>query len=55
MKILFINLPFSGHIIPTLGLVKELLKRGNQVTYLLAYKWENYIENLGDSARLVQK
>lgn len=47
MKILFINLPFSGHIIPTLGLVKELLKRENQVTYLLAYEWKNHILQTG--------
>lgn len=47
MKILFINLPFSGHIIPTLGLVKELLKRKNQVTYLLAYEWKNHILQTG--------
>lgn len=47
MNILFINLLFSGHIMPTLGLVKELLKRGNQVTYLLAYEWENRILQTG--------
>lgn len=47
MKILFINLPFPGHIIPTLGLVKELLKGGNQVTYLLAYEWKNHILQIG--------
>lgn len=47
MKILFINLPFSGHIIPTFGLVKELLERGNHVTYLLTYEWKNHILQTG--------
>lgn len=34
MKILFINLPYHGHVIPTIGLVQELIKAGHQVTYL---------------------
>jgi len=33
MKILFINLPYHGHVIPTIGLVQELIKAGHQVTY----------------------
>lgn len=40
LKILFINLPYFGHVVPTLGLVEELVKRGIQVTYLLPYDWE---------------
>lgn len=47
MKILFINLPYSGHIIPTLGLVKELTSRGHQVTYLLTADWQDKIIETG--------
>lgn len=43
MKILFINLPFSGHIIPTLGLVQELVKRNIKVTYLLTSDWKERV------------
>ena len=35
MKILFINLPYHGHVIPTIGPVQELIKAGQQVTYLM--------------------
>lgn len=51
MKILFINLPYYGHVIPTIGLVEELIKQGNQVTYLLPYDWEDMIT--GTSASFV--
>lgn len=47
MKILFINLPFSGHIIPTLGLVQELVKRNNKITYLLTSDWKEKILHTG--------
>lgn len=43
MKILFINLPYHGHVIPTIGLVQELIKAGHQVTYLLPCDWEDKI------------
>lgn len=47
MKILFINLPYSGHIIPTLGLVEELKKCNNHVTYLLTEEWQDKILAIG--------
>lgn len=47
MKILFINLPFSGHIIPTLGLVQELVKRDIKVTYLLTSDWKERVTYAG--------
>lgn len=47
MKILFINLPYYGHVVPTIGLVMELIKRGNQVAYLMPFDWENIISNSG--------
>ena len=40
MKILFINLPYYGHVIPTIGLVKELINQGVEVTYMLPFEWE---------------
>jgi len=47
MKILFINLPYYGHVVPTIGLVQELLKQGCQVTYMLPFDWEDKIANSG--------
>lgn len=47
MKILFLNLPYAGHVIPTIGLVQELVKAGHQVTYLLPRNWENWISGSG--------
>lgn len=47
MKILFINLPYHGHLIPTIGLVQELVKAGHQVTYLMPYDWEERIADSG--------
>ena len=47
MKILFINLPYYGHVVPTIGLVQELIKNGCKVTYLLPFGWEDKIKNSG--------
>ena len=47
MKILFINLPYFGHVIPTIGLVQELIKEGCEVTYMLPYDWEKRVQNSG--------
>lgn len=47
MKILFINLPYYGHVVPTIGLVQELIKRGCEVTYLMPYDWEEKISESG--------
>ena len=47
MNILFINLPYHGHVIPTIGLVEELIKQGNQVTYLLPFDWEDMLAGTG--------
>jgi len=43
LKILFINLPYHGHVIPTIGLVRELINAGHQVTYLMPYDWKERI------------
>lgn len=47
MKILFINLPYHGHVIPTIGLVQALFKAGHQVTYLMPHDWETQISDSG--------
>lgn len=47
LKILFINLPYHGHVIPTMGLVQELTKAGHQVTYLMPHDWEERIAESG--------
>ena len=46
-KILFINLPYYGHVIPTIGLVQELIKKGAEVTYLMPFDWEDKIAESG--------
>ncbi len=47
MKILFINLPYFGHVVPTIGLVQELVKLNCQVTYMLPFSWEEKISGSG--------
>lgn len=43
MKILFINLPYSGHVVPTIGLVQKLIKHQCEVTYMLPFDWEDKV------------
>ena len=47
MRILFINLPYYGHVVPTIGLVQELIKQGCEVTYLLPFDWQEKIAESG--------
>ena len=47
MKILFINLPYQGHVIPTIGLVGELITQGCHVTYLLPFEWKGMLDGIG--------
>lgn len=47
MKILMINLPFSGHSNPTMGLAKELVDLGHEVAYILSYEWEQRVLDTG--------
>ena len=49
MKILFINLPYHGHVVPTIGLVQELIKRGCEVTYIMPFGWEEKVAESGAS------
>ena len=47
MKILFINLPYHGHVVPTIGLVQELIKLGCEVTYLMPFDWKEMVKESG--------
>lgn len=47
MRILFINSPYYEHIVLTIGLVKELIKLGCYVTYLLPFECEIYFHGSG--------
>lgn len=47
MKILMLNLPFSGHTNPTLSLAKALVDRGHAVTYVNAEEMRGKITATG--------
>lgn len=47
MKILMINVPYSGHVNPTIPLARELVKRGHQVSYVNAEEFRKKIEMTG--------
>lgn len=47
MKILFINLPYYGHVVPTIGLVQELIQHGCEVIYLMPFDWEDKVAECG--------
>lgn len=47
MNILMVNVPFSGHVNPTLTLAKELVRRGHNVSYILTNEWRERIEAAG--------
>lgn len=47
MKILMVNVPFSGHVNPTLALASELTKRGHSVSYILTKDWKERVEESG--------
>jgi MGT family glycosyltransferase len=46
-KVLFINAPAEGHVNPTLGLVKELIQRGEEVVYFSIEEFRDKVENVG--------
>lgn len=46
-KALFINMFGHGHVNPTIGLVKELMNRGEQVTYIAGEEFRTKIEKTG--------
>lgn len=46
-EVLFLNIPSHGHINPTLGLVEELIKAGEKVTYFSTDNYRDKIESTG--------
>jgi MGT family glycosyltransferase len=51
MKAVFLNVSAPGHVIPTLGLVGELVQRGEQVTYFEVPPFQSEIEAFGATFR----
>lgn len=47
MKILMINLPYYGHVVPTLGLVQQLISKGCRVKYLMPFDWKEMVIQSG--------
>ncbi|HEY0754203.1 MAG TPA: macrolide family glycosyltransferase [Ktedonobacteraceae bacterium] len=50
-KFVFINIPSRSHITPTLPIVRELVARGDKVTYYLAERFRSLIEETGAEFR----
>jgi MGT family glycosyltransferase len=46
-KVLFLSVPAHGNINPTLGLVSELVKQGEEVTYFASDEFKDTIETTG--------
>ncbi|MBK1812464.1 glycosyl transferase [Clostridium sp. YIM B02505] len=50
-KVLFLNIHGHGHVNPTLGLVEELVNRGEEVTYYCYDEFKERIERTGATFR----
>lgn len=46
-KVLFLGIPSHGHVNPTIGLVSELVKQGEEVVYFCSEEFKEKIENTG--------
>ena len=46
-KGLFLIFPAHGHINPTIGLVKELINKGDEITYISSEEFREKIESVG--------
>jgi len=46
-KVLFLITPTNGHVNPTLGLVNELVKQGEEVIYFCTDEYKERIEKTG--------
>ena len=47
----FFNIPFHGHVNPTLPLIRELAKRGEEITYFSSTAFEEMIRSTGAKFR----
>ena len=50
-RVIFFNVPAHGHINPTLGLTKELIRRGEDVVYYASQTFSQIIAATGASSR----
>ncbi|HEX3043210.1 MAG TPA: macrolide family glycosyltransferase [Bacillota bacterium] len=50
-KVVFFGFPAFGHIAPTIGLVKELILRGEEVFYYCTQEYQPKIEGMGANFR----
>lgn len=50
-RIIFMNVSAAGHVIPTLGLVAELTRRGEEVIYFESMRFKKEVETYGASFR----
>lgn len=48
---LFLIFPAHGHVNPTIGLVKELINKGDEITYISANEFRDKIEKVGATFR----
>ncbi len=46
-RVWFYNIPFHGHVNPTLPLIREMVARGDQVTYFSTASFEARIQATG--------
>ncbi|MBK1811262.1 glycosyl transferase [Clostridium sp. YIM B02505] len=46
-KVLFLGIPSHGHVNPTIGLVSELIKQGEEITYFSSEEFKEKIEKTG--------
>ncbi len=52
MSIAFVEMPAYGHVNPTLSIVKELVRRGEQVTYYADEEFRPQVEQAGATFRM---
>ena len=50
-RVLFINAGSEGHVNPTIGVVQELISRGEEVVYFTIEDFRERIEKTGASVR----
>lgn len=51
-KLLFFNVPYYGHVLPTLPVTQELVKRGEEVTYYTTHEFEYSVQATGANYRI---
>jgi len=49
MRLLLISTPYSGHVAPTFGMARALVRRGHDVDFLTGGRWRPTITEVGAS------